>query len=83
MNAHAIPRKPRKNPLIKKTSPLFSQYVREGDHESAAVIAFLTALSILGVDGIMGALDNANNFTKRSARKLCPLGRRGSAVTDH
>lgn len=65
----AIPLKRRKNKIISKGSSLFSFYLYKNDYNSAAKIAYWTALKIGGKEGIMNALNNANFFIKRRSMR--------------
>lgn len=62
---YAIPRERRNNPIITKTSKLFSKYIENRDYEKAAMISCWVVLKLFAKEGIMNALNNANSFLKR------------------
>lgn len=65
MNDLCSPYKRRKIPCIERNAPIFSQAMHDHDFGLAARIAFLTTLEVIGVKGIMDALDQGNKYWKR------------------
>lgn len=65
MNWKVVPRKPRNHPSIKRDGPLFAKALLEGDYEKAANIVFGTALEVIGVEGLMNAMQRAFWFMER------------------
>lgn len=59
------PRKKRHHPAIIASAEAFSNALHNKEYDKAARIAFQTTLEVLGVKGLMAALDEGNNFWKR------------------
>ena len=63
MGGHlAVPLKTRKHPAIMASKKAFSSAIHEHRFEDAARIVFKTTLEVLGVDGLMDALDQASEL---------------------
>lgn len=71
MNNHAVARKPRKHPAIESSKHAFSEAIRMRNAEIAAKIVFNTAIDMLGVKGLINALDQGNKFWIRKYSRQC------------
>lgn len=60
MNWKAVPFKRRAHPAILSSAEPFSQAFHAGNTDLAAAIVFNCALTVLGSDGFMRALNHAN-----------------------
>ena len=65
MNYKAVPYKPRKHWSITIAIPLFDKAIRKRDYETASKILVWNALILLGSEGLINALDNANRAIER------------------
>ena len=68
MNDLCSPYKKRKLPVILRSVPLFSKAIHNRDVETASRIVFLTTMEVLGVKGLIKALDRASQLYERRQR---------------
>jgi hypothetical protein len=66
---HAVVRKKRNHPSIKKSNQNFSMLVRKRDYDMAAHVVYGCVLEVGGSDGIMRSLDAANSYLNRRRLK--------------
>ncbi len=64
-NWKAVPRKRRKHPAIDVASLIFSYAMRRKDYKRAAAITLWCTLEVVGAEGIMQALEDANSAIRR------------------
>ncbi len=65
MNDLAVPRKKRNLPIILASRDAFSDAVRNRDSARAARIVFNTTIDVLGVNGLLEALDRGSAYWQR------------------